>query len=127
MSAPQIGTGTTVTFSGASGFVAQPLSINLEGQSRPAIDTTYLGTSTARTFVKGELYDAGTLRLGLAFDPTETSPIAAGATGTVVITYMALGVWTASGIATDLSITNTLEERIEAEPTIKLTGAQAVS
>lgn len=128
MSAPQIGTGATVVFSAATGFLAQPTSISHSGIERPAVDTTHLGTTAARTFKSGELYDPGEVTVALLLDPTTAPPIISTATGTLTITYMALGVWKVpSAICTGFSITNALEERIEAEMTFKLSGALTVS
>ena len=119
MAAPIISTGASITFS--SGFLAQITSINHSGIERPAIDTSHFGTTTARTFIVGSLFDAGTLEVGLVFDPDTKMPIT-GAAESVTITYSDGSTWVASGFLTGFTVTAQLEERVEATATLKFTG-----
>jgi len=127
MAQPEIGTGTTVVFSAATGFLAAPLSVEHSGIERASVDTTHLGTSAARTYKAGDLYDPGEVTVALAFDPTVSPPIVGTPTGTLTITYAVAGVWSASAFVTGFRVTAALEERVEAEITFKLSGALTVT
>ena len=53
-----IGTGASLTF-GTSSASFDLLSINPTNHSRPVVDTTHLGTTTARTNTPVDLIDTG--------------------------------------------------------------------
>jgi len=120
------GTGASVTF-GTSSFTANITAINGEAIERPAIDTTHLGTTTARTFIPGDLVDHGTLTLEIQFAPDDSPPIKLAAeTITVTFPLSAGGAtaanWAFSGFATSFSYGVPLEELMTGSLTLKVTG-----
>ena len=100
------GQGTTLTF-GTSGFAALITSIGVPERTREAIETTHLGTTTAKTFQPSDLYDGGEMAISYQFDPALTEPIT-GAAETVTITfpsantYYFSGFWTSVGASVEL-------------------------
>ena len=126
--AAYVGTGLTVT--GGSDFNAEILSVSWSGLSRPAIDTTYMGTTTARTFLAGSLYDAGEVTFECALNPgaSSTLPVASAA-GTLTVTHKDTGAatWAATAFCTGFEWTTPLEERPTCSITYKLSGAITVT
>ena len=118
---PDVGTGATISGSGQTGNV---LSISWSGISRPAVDTTHLGTTTARTFMPGDLYDPGELTVEFQLDSDQTwgTTIAAEA-ATITITFADAETWAASGFMTSLEASVPLEDVMTVTATYKLTGA----
>jgi hypothetical protein len=116
-----VGTGTTITFD--SGFFAEILSVTWSGISRPSIATSHMGTTTALTFVPGDLFDPGELSVELAFAPGTEPPWGDDAE-TVTVTWPDAGdaTWAASGFLTGFEATSQLEERMTATATVKLSG-----
>lgn len=124
-----VGTGATITFD--TGFFAEIISIDGPGVSRPAIDATHMGTTTAREWIPGSLYDPGTADIEIAFAP-ETTPAYAGAAETVTFTFTSAGAggtttWAASGFLTNFSPSIPLEERMTATATLQLSGAITIT
>ncbi len=125
---PEIGTGTTITFEGASTFFARVNSLDWGGFSRESIETTHLGTATARTFMPGDLYDPGELTVSLQHGLDATLPSINGSSQNIIIEFpahtLANGAkWSAFGFMTGYDINIALEERIDATCTLKFTGA----
>ena len=122
-----IGTGLTVS---GTTFTAEILSASLSGLSREAIDTTHMGSTTARSFIPSELYDAGEITFEVAFEPgaSATLPVSAAA-GTITVTHTDTGAatWADSGFCTNMEWTVPLEDRATASITYKLTGAWTVT
>ncbi|NBQ49116.1 MAG: hypothetical protein EBY40_00200 [Marivivens sp.] len=121
------GTGTTITF-GTSGFTASVTSITpVSGAERPSIDTTHLGTTTARTSIPGDLIDWGTCEIAFQFDPDNRPPIDQAAE-TITVTFpLSSGGSTAANLAGSGYMTGygnevPLEELMTAEATIKWSG-----
>lgn len=81
----QEGTGATVTF-GTSGVSLRATSIQSQGLAWEAIPTTHLTTATAKTFIRGDLYDPGTINISFLCDPStpDSAPDWANATKYVV-------------------------------------------
>jgi hypothetical protein len=119
-----VGTGTTITFS--SSFFAEVLDISGPGFSREAIDTTHMGTTVAKTYIPGDLYDGGELTVEMAFVPSTdmTTPIT-GTTETVTITFANSQASTLafSAFMVGFEPSIPLEERMTASATLKVTGA----
>ena len=122
------GTGATVTLV-ATELKLGVLSIAFGGMSRPAIDTTVMGTTNERAYIPGLMVDPGELVVELLMDSligaTNTQPeFLAIASGAVKIT-MPDGVHTieGSGIVTGLDMGIPVEDRMVATMTIKLHGA----
>lgn len=116
---PDVGTGTSIAF--ATSFLANLTNVNWSGISRPAVDTTHMGTTPARTFMPGDLYDPGSLSVEMQFD-TDASPPITGAAETVTVTFPDAETWSASGFLTEFAFTAATEEVMTATATVKFTG-----
>lgn len=120
------GTGASITF-GTSGFTANLTAINGEGIERASIETTHLGTTTARTFMGGDLFDPGNVSLELQFDPDNKPPFT-GASETITVTFplssggSTAATWAASGFVTGFDYGAPLEELMTGTMTVKLSG-----
>lgn len=122
-----IGTGASIAF-GTSSFTANMTSITpVSGAERASIQTTHLGTTTAHTFVPGDLVNWGECEITFQFDPddrppiddpaetiTITFPLSSGGTGAATLA--------GSGFMTNYGNEVPLEELMTAEATIKWTG-----
>lgn len=120
-----LGTGASVTFA-TSSFTANITSIGFSGMERASVDTSHLGTTTAMTFVAGDLYNAGELELEIQFDPDDFPPIKTAAE-TITVTFANLGGttpadWEFTGFCTGFSAGVPLEELMTGTITIKITG-----
>lgn len=120
-SSAEVGTGTTITF--ASGFFAEVLSIAGPSGSRVSLQTSHMGTTTAHTFVPGDLVDWGEMTVEMHYVAGEDPPID-DVVESVTITFpdSASSTLSFDGFMTGFEITNTLEEIITASATIKATG-----
>jgi hypothetical protein len=78
------GRGTTVTF-GTSSFTAQYLEITPDAITRDMLETTHLGTITAKSFTAADLIDSGGFTATFFHDGDEQPPYN-GAAETVTIT-----------------------------------------
>ena len=91
------------------------------------IDSTHLGTTGARTFVPGGLYDPGTVEVTMKFDASTLMPIT-GAAETVTVDFPGLtNNWSASGFLTSFEVTGELEDHLEATASIKLSGVITIA
>ena len=131
-----VGTGATVVF-GTSSATGNITSIEWSGIDRGSVDTSWLGTTVARTFIPTDLYDPGELELEMDFDTQSTASATTGgifdlidaAAETITVTFPIAsgdttgGKWAASGFMTSLSMSNPLEEKVTASATFKMTGA----
>lgn len=124
MSAPVFGTGSTLSF-GTSNFVANIVSINFGEVKRADKKTTHLGTTVSDTFTPVTLYDPGECKFKIQFNPAKgnTIPIT-GAAETVTLTF-GTGTPSLAGSAFVIgyAITIQTEEIIEADITLKYSGA----
>ena len=111
--------GTGMTF---SGFSAEITNISWDGISRESIDTTHLGTTTARTFMPTDLYDAGEITIEGHMDSTLGCPID-GAAATLTITFPGSDTWSASAFCTSFSFNSPLEDKMTFTATFKCSGA----
>lgn len=114
-----IGTGTTITF--ATGFFAEILDITGPGLSRESIQTSHMGTTTAHTFLPGDLYDGGELTVELGLDVGQTPPISSVAES-ITITGPGGDTIAFDGFMTGFEPRIPLEDRMTATATIKVTG-----
>lgn len=118
------GTGTTVTF-GTSGFSFSLLDISGPGLSRDAVETSYMGTTTAKTFEPADLYDGGEFNVTGAYTGAVSPPIT-NAAETITIDWSGTGVGyksTFSGFMTAFEPQAAIDERMTFTATIKVTGA----
>lgn len=131
-----IATGIVITFD--SGFFAEITSVSWSGISRPSIDVSHMGIAAAGAgdfgnalFLPGDIVDPGELSLELHFNPNDAIPIASAAE-TITITWPLVGVdvtantFAGSGFMTDFEITGSLEEKMTATATLKMSGAVTV-
>ena len=121
-----IGTGASVTF-GTSSFTANYTDINWGGIERTSVQTSHLGTTTAHTFVPGDLFDPGEATFEIQFDPDDYPPIdQAAETITVTFPVGAGGssgaTWAATGFATGFEFGVPLEDLMTGTLTVKFSG-----
>lgn len=125
-SSADVGTGTTITF-GTSGSQGALLSISGPSASRPSIETTDMSTTTAHTFMPGDLVDHGEVTLTVEFDPDIEPAITSGAE-TVTITWpipsgLSNGAtWQFSAFITGFEPSASIDERMEMSITLKISG-----
>lgn len=121
------GTGTTAAF-GTSGFQTGVTFIDISGTaSRGSVETTHLGTTTAKTFEPEDLYDGGEVTMTIDWDATEVSAtggfMLVTAAETVTITFPN-GSWAASMFCTSINWGPVaVNQRMTANITLKVTGA----
>jgi len=124
--ATDVGTGTTITLTGVDAqLLADITSIEWSGWSAEAVETTNMGTTAARTFISGDLYDPGEITIEGHFDSTQDIPTW-GTAGTITIAFAGVGttdLWTVSGFLTEFSISDPLEDVMTFSATMKATGA----
>jgi len=95
MAAAVNGTGATIVF-GTSGFAANILSFNAYDAELPVLKTSHMGTTTADTFIAGDLIDWGTMTMEIQFDGDD-EPALDGVLETVTIVYNKKASVSASG------------------------------
>ena len=124
------GTGTTITF-GTSGFTADLVTITRPEKSREAVDTTHLGTVTAKTSEPGKLYDPGQYTMEFVHDPEQPLLIAEDSE-LITVTYPLVGsqVTPSSFQFTGYSVSDGGEEfsndtRVTTKITLQVTGPEA--
>ncbi|MFQ5625042.1 MAG: hypothetical protein ACE5FM_00100 [Methyloligellaceae bacterium] len=103
--ATDVGGGAEIHFEsdlGTANLLTEPLNINWTGMSRPAAETTYLGTTTGATFIPGDVADPGELTTEINLDAETVDWFAAigGAAENVGIKLPGATWWTCSGFMT---------------------------
>lgn len=127
--ATDIGTGTTATF-GTTGFAPQILDVNWDGIEKVVINTSHMGTTEYHTFMLGDLCDAGTIVLEIAFDPSETPPIISNGGASETVTIAAAGsanTWAATVLNSAFQFGAPLEDKMTGSLTLKVTGGITIS
>lgn len=128
---PDIGTGTVLTF---AGFNAELLDASWDGIEVAEIDFSHMGTTTARVFEAGDLYDPGELTAEVHFKADEFPPIG-GVLKTLAIAFPEGSTWT---ITADLpnrkgaflksfSLNDPMEDKMTATAVFKISGNIVVS
>jgi uncharacterized protein RhaS with RHS repeats len=121
--------GTVVTWD--SSFFAQITSVSWSGIERASIETTYLGTTTAKTFTPDDLYDAGAIDVELFFDPTLSPSIDATGVATVTVDWSGIGtgnIWSnAAAFMTNFQAGASMGELMTASATLKASGAFTIA
>lgn len=79
--ATRTGFGATLTH---SGFSVKVISIGSFTQSRPKLDTSYLATTSYRTFIPGDLIEPGEFEVTFFYDSSVEAPIAGSAASTTI-------------------------------------------
>ena len=124
-----VGTGTTIAF-GTSGFSANLLSIDWDGIERAAPETSHMGSTKdadaefgSRTFMAGDLANAGEVTATFQFNPDTTPPV--GTVETITVTYpLASGDttpanWAFSGFMREYGAVAALEDVMECTAVIR--------
>ena len=120
-----LGTGATFTF---TGFTAEATSISMSLYQRTAVDTSHLGTTNARTFIPGDLYDPGTVEIEFQVDAGDNyATPAVAAASNLVITWETGDTVTASAFVTGIDWNIPLEELQTGTISFKLAGAITIS
>lgn len=116
------GDGTTIAFA-SSGFTGNIISINGPDGTRAAIDSTHLGTTTWKTFIASGLTDGGSASLSVQYDPTVTVPVTADAE-TITIDPAGSGQTISfTGFISDFSHAFAVDELMQLDLTLKISGA----
>lgn len=127
--AVDIGTGTLVivpTLS-TSDSDAQVRDVRFTGPTYDFADSTVQSTATAKTFIRGDVYDPGTVEFDIAFDPSATFNWTATAT-TITVKWAGSTTssdwWTATGFFTGATFNAPYQgnEVMTGTMTFKLTG-----
>ena len=117
-----VGDGTTIAFA-SSGWSGEIVSISGPGGSRSAIDTSHLGSSGWKTFLASGLVDGGEVSITIQYDPSTVIPITAVAE-TITIDPAGTGATLAfSGFLISASHSFEIDEIMQAEISIKVSGA----
>ena len=118
------GTGASITFATTS-VTLDVTSIQSQGITWAALDTTYLGTTTAKTYKRGDLYDPGTITISFLADPDDFNELlASSATETITITYPSGATEASSGFISSIDpATAEVDNIVSGSLTIQRTGA----
>ncbi len=120
--ATDIGTSATVTF--ADTWVFEMIDLSWSGMERNFIDSSHLGTTVARTFLIGDLYDPGALTIQGHLDTdTDGNPIINGAMNTVTLAFPNAKTYLAQGALQSHEISVPLEDKMTVTAVIKFSGA----
>jgi len=126
-----VATGILVDFA-TSNFTAEVVDITPFSASRESIDCTHQA-STAREFIPSDLVDYGECTLTLNWSPGVSPPIT-GVVEEITFTFPILvpgntteATWACDGFITGYDVTLALETKMEAEVTIKWTGAPTIT
>lgn len=117
-----VGDGTTVTFA-SSGFTANIISVTGPNPTREAIDQSHLGSSGWKTFLASGLVDGGEVTLNIQYDPTVSIPISAAAETITIDPAGSGNTLSFSGFLTGAGHAFELDTLMQADITIKVTGA----
>lgn len=118
------GTGATIAFGTTTTYTPLVRSIDFDGIERVAIRTSSLGTTTAHTYIPGDLYDGGEVTLEVLHDESEAHlvPIL-GAAENITITFPGGDTYAFSGFVTRYNVHIGLEEEMTAGLVLKVAGA----
>lgn len=122
--APLTGTGTTITFAGL-GTTFRVISCSFSGWERKAIQTTYMGTTTAHTFIPGDLQDPGELTLDVQFPQDgDMSTLMAAAAETITVKFRGSTThsMSASGFVRSCSVAVPVDDLMTSTIVVKFTG-----
>ncbi len=123
----ETGNGTTLTLTDGS-YESPAVSI-LDiswSSSRDSIETSHMGTTTAKTFIPDDLYDLGEITVETEFLTTTLPPIDGAVETKLEIDMGGLGAsnkWAGSGFMTGFDISVPMGDRMTATMTWKMTAA----
>ena len=135
MPATDIGTGATVTF-GTSSRTFNIVSVGHDDIGRESIETTHRGTTSARSFIPGDLYDPGGLELEIQLDPnldTTNIPPFDQAAETITVTQpvqsgdATAGKIAGTGFVQSFSYNDPVEDLITGTVSVKFSGALTIT
>ncbi len=120
--ATDVGTSATLEF--ADTWVFEMLDLSWSGIERNFIDSSHLGTTVARTFILGDLYDPGSLTIQGHLDTASSgNPIINGAVNTVTLTFPNSKTYVAQGGLQSYEIDVPMEDKMLCTAVIKFSGA----
>lgn len=123
MAATDIGTSATVVF-GTSAWAFEMIDLSWSGMERNFIDSSHLGTTVARTFLLGDLYDPGALTIQGHLDTDSTgNPILTNALETITLTFPNAKTYLASGGLQSHEVSVPLEDKMTVTAVLKFSGA----
>jgi hypothetical protein len=115
------GHGTTIVF-GTTGFAAHLLGVDGPNVDRGDIETTHMGTDTAKTFIPQALYDPGEVTLEIEHEADLNPPIEADSE-TITIDWGGLGsTWSFTGYMKSYKPSAKIGEKMTASITLKASG-----
>ena len=122
MAATDFGTGASLLFA-TSGWAFEMLDFSWSGIERNFVDTSHLGTTTARTFIVSDLYDPGSLTIQGHLDQDAAgNPKITNALETITMTFPNSKTWAAEGALQTFEVTVPLEDKMLVTATIKFSG-----
>ena len=119
---------TTITFA-TSSFAANLIGLSGPSQTREAIESTVMSTTTAKTYIVATLKDAGEVDIEFEYAGSDTPPIGAVAE-TITIDWGGVGVGhmtVFTGFMTGHNPTSAMGERMTASATLKISGDITIS
>lgn len=122
-------TGMTVTLTGATTFFAEITDFDGPNMSRNSIDCTHMGSSHM-TFKPASLPDYGDFNVTMHFDPAQQPPIDSAA-AQCTVTFpdddsAGTADWVFTGFLTNFSPSGTVNDKMTATATLKITGVLVV-
>lgn len=115
------GHGATITF-GTTSWTGSVVSIGGFESSRPAIDTSHLGTTNYRSKIPGDLADAGPFSCTVLWDPASATPAPSvvGAAETITVSWpisvtgnTVKAKYTASGFVTSVGTPELVTDQVQ--------------
>ena len=124
--ATDVGTGASIAFTDSS-YVIEMVDLSWAGIERNFIDSSHLGTTVARTFIVGDLYDPGALTFQGHLDQNSTGnpPItqAMETSPGITLAFPNAKVWTANGALQSFEASVPLEDKMGVTGVVKFSGA----
>ncbi len=122
--ATDVGTGATLTFSDSS-YSIEVTDLSWSGIERVFIDSSHLGTTGARTFIVGDLYDPGALTFQGHLDQNSTGnpPITQAMETNITLTFPNSKFYQAAGALQSFELGTPLEDKMVVTGVVKFSGA----
>lgn len=121
--ATDVGTGASILF-GTSAWAFEMNDLSWSGIERAFIDSSHLGTTVARTFILGDLYDPGSLTIQGHLDQDSSgNPILTDEMETVTLTFPNSKTYSATGGLQSFEVGVPLEDKMVVTAVVKFSGA----
>jgi hypothetical protein len=121
--ANDVTTGATLTH---ANFTGSLVSFRITGAGEVTIiDSSYMGTTSWRTYVSGDLKSGGEVSADVLFNP-DSVPTTGGTASNLVIVFQdgaGADTWTASAILKSFDVTAELEDLLKGTFNFQITGA----